>query len=162
VIGRVQRLQYLNGSLISLKERQLSERLYFKTIVSEKTLDEKDISSLLKEHPRLLDLREIFGKEYEEQEKTLNTTNLSSNLILVNLYDLCGDDGKCVSKSVPKSLKVGKLKFLIKQCFGVDPSLQLLSLRQYKGSIPVVLDDDESSMEYVGAVDDCDIFVNFC
>lgn len=160
MIGRVQRLQYLNGSFISLKERQLSERIYFKTIIHDTKSDTPDCT-VLKEHPRLLVLRSLFGKEHEEQTKVQNATNLSSNLILVNLHDLCGVEGKCVSKSVPKSLKVGKLKFLIKQCFGADPSLQLLSLRQYKGSIPVLLDDDESSMEYVGAVDDCDIFVNF-
>ena len=49
---------------------------------------------------------------------------------------------------------------MVKQLFGLDPNLQQLSLRVYKDSPPTMLDDDQATLSYYGAVDGGEIFIN--
>lgn len=161
IIGRVKGLTTLNGSSISGKEREAAERMYFKSILREFE-GNQDTNNIHLLHPRYEELKIKLGQEtMENQQKNITSSNLSSHLIVMKIHDLCGQENKCVTKSIPKTLTVGKLKYLIKQCFGTDPSMQVLSLRPFHGAIPVFLDDDEMMIEYFGAVDDSDIFVNY-
>jgi len=160
IIGRLKSLQFLNGSCISEKERIASERVYLKSIIGELT-QPQSIADINELHPRYSELRLLYGFELSNQSQN-TVSKLSTNLVVINIHDLCGNNNKGITKSIPKSLAVGKVKFLIKQCFGTDPSNQVLSLRSDSYSIPVLLEDDERTIEYYGAVDDSDIFVNYC
>jgi hypothetical protein len=49
---------------------------------------------------------------------------------------------------------------MVKQLFGLDPRLQDLSLRVYKDSPPVLLEDEMGTLGYYGALDGAEVFVN--
>lgn len=171
MIGRVTRLSMLNGSVIGARERRDAEKIYLRTIFSEKAVlkatggDESELDSLLTvAHPRYHELKALYEAEMVPAAKSSGEkTNLAAEMISITLHNMIiGASGPSepVTKRLPASLLVGKLRILIKQVFGVDPQSQHLALRVYKDSIPNELDDDQSSLQYYGAIDGADIFIN--
>ncbi len=65
-----------------------------------------------------------------------------------------------LQKKIPSSVTVSRLKMMVRQLFGLETHLQQLSIRVYKDSPPSVLDDDQSNLQYYGAIDGADIFIN--
>jgi len=171
VIGRVTRLSMLNGSVIGARERRDAEKIYLRTIFSEKAVlkatggDESEFDSLLTvAHPRYHELKALYEAEMVPAAKSSGEkTNLAAEMISITLHNMiiaASGPSEPVTKKLPASLLVGKLRILIKQVFGVDPQSQHLALRIYKDSIPNELDDDQSSLQYYGAIDGADIFIN--
>ena len=71
-----------------------------------------------------------------------------------------GSGSEPVAKKVPRSITIGRLRSMLKQLFGVDPHMQQLAIRLDKDSLPTVLDDDDSTLAYYGAIDGSQIYVN--
>lgn len=65
-----------------------------------------------------------------------------------------------VEKKLPCSLTVARLKQIVKQLYGILPEEQQLALRVDRESIPIVLDDNSSTLSYYGIAEDSEIFVN--
>ena len=76
----------------------------------------------------------------------------------------CGDGGfalnlTCsgsldpVAKKIPSSIKVDRLKQMVRRLLGIDPQMQVLSIRTYKNAPPSILDEGEATMKYYGVVD---------
>ena len=88
---------------------------------------------------------------------------LAANLVSITFKNLSFSSGgrlEPIEKKLPSSLTISKLKLMVKQLFGLDPNLQQLSLRVYKDSPPTMLDDDQATLSYYGAVDGNEIFIN--
>jgi hypothetical protein len=67
-----------------------------------------------------------------------------------------------ITKKLPASVSIMNMKMMVKQLFGLDPSLQQLSWshKDYQDSPPVFMDDENAPFAYYGAVDGADIFIN--
>jgi hypothetical protein len=49
---------------------------------------------------------------------------------------------------------------MVKQLFGLEVHKQLISIRQYKGAVPTLMEEDDATIGYFGAIDGADIFIN--
>jgi hypothetical protein len=65
-----------------------------------------------------------------------------------------------MSKKLPRSMMIEKIKLLVKQLFGLETRLQQLSLRVYKDAPPILLEDELATLGYYGAIDGAEIFIN--
>mmetsp|Transcript_21035 Transcript_21035/g.35273 ORF Transcript_21035/g.35273 Transcript_21035/m.35273 type:complete len:114 (+) Transcript_21035:1184-1525(+) len=89
--------------------------------------------------------------------------SMASELISVtfnNLSFIGNGSLEPVTKKLPRSLLISRLQMMVKAMFGLEPRLQQLSLRVHRDAPPVLLDDDKATLQYYGAVDGADIFVN--
>jgi hypothetical protein len=123
--------------------------------------------SIIDENPRLRELRELYAADLASLQgsTTAEAGSISSDLISVGLHFISvsasiSADGGNVTKKLPSTLSIGRLRTVIKQLFGLDPHLQQLSIRLYKDAVPTVLDDDEASLAYYGADNGSDIYIN--
>jgi tubulin-specific chaperone E len=182
VIARVSCLSVFNASPITPKERIDAERAYLRKMLRQKqSLErgervESDTGGLIDRsvlengefevlHPRYTGLFGQYGEEIATSmsSSTGGMQTLASEMILVTLHNLSfSGNGSLepVQKRLPASLTVDKLRLLVKQLYRVEPRLQRLSIRQYKNAMPVLMDDDDASIRYYGAIDSSDIFIN--
>lgn len=168
VIGRIQRLAQFNGSSISIRERIDSEKAYLRSAIRDvedaaaagRPLDG---ASLTKLHPRYSELQSAHGADMLPMGAATTGGNIASDLLTITLRNMSFGSGgslEPMQKKLPGSLTVGRLRVLVKQLFGLDPHLQQLSIRLYKDAVPTVLEDDQTTLVYYGAIEGCEIFVN--
>lgn len=123
-------------------------------------------TEVLSLHPRFQELFSQYGADILSLGQSSGGAanhqgTLMSDLISLTFRNMTtGGDFEPVVKKLPSSLSVAKLKLMIKQLFGLDVHLQLLSLKVYKNTPPFPLDDDMSSIGYFGAVDGAEVFVS--
>jgi len=166
VIGRIKQLSFFNGSSIGLRERVDAEKTYLRSIlrdletISSSVIKPIDINEL---HPRYQELNEKHSITLVSLGETTAGGTLAANLVSITFKNLSFSSGgklEPVEKKLPSSLTISKLKLMVKQLFGLDPNLQQLSLRVYKDAPPTMLDDDQATLSYYGAVDGNEIFIN--
>jgi hypothetical protein len=169
VIGRMANLSFFNGSGISPRERIDSEKLYLRRILKDiedaiqlgRPLDEKAIFLL---HPRQAALKDQHGADLLPMGNMAAGGSMSAELLSVTFQNLAFGATNSrydpIVKKLPASLTLEKTKMMVKQLFNVDPAVQLLSLRCYKDSPPVLLDDDQVSLAYYGCINGAEIFIN--
>lgn len=170
VISRIKQLQIFNGSKISTREREDSEKTYLRLILREKESIMKDkpeeevTRGLQLFHPRYQELYARYGQDIAPAAyAATGAGTLASEVVSITFRNLSfGSNGSLepVVKKLPKTTNVGKTRLLVKQLFGLEPRLQQLSMRVYKDSVPTVLDDDQATLSYYGAIDGAEIFVN--
>jgi tubulin-specific chaperone E len=178
VIGRISRLRFFNGSSVSDKERYDSERSYLRRIFRElgnatssstsKPTPELVNATVSVLHPRFLELRGKYESEMlpvggGAGTSTAEAGTIAAELISVtfkNMTVTAGGSNEPITKKLPLSLAISKLRGLVKQMFGVEQHLQQLSIRQYKDSPPTLLDDDDANLGYFGFCDGSELFVN--
>jgi Leucine-rich repeat (LRR) protein len=162
IIARIKKLNFFNGSGISERERTDAEKSYLRTIMRE-LQDNKDIAAVESLHPRFKELQATYGSDLLPLERTHDNLTLAADMITVTFHNFTFSSGgslEPLTKKIPSSVTIARLRMMIKQMFGLDIKLQLLSLRVYKDSPPLVLDDDQSSLQYYGAIDGAEIFIN--
>ena len=169
VIGRMVNLSFFNGSGISPRERTDSEKLYLRRILKDvedatqlgRPLDDKAIFLL---HPRHQALKDQHGADLLPMGNMAAGGSMSAELLSVTFQNLAfgatNSSYEPIVKKLPASLTLEKTKMMVKQLFNVDPEVQLLSLRCYKDSPPVLLDDDQVSLAYYGCINGAEIFIN--
>lgn len=180
VIARFKQLTFFNGSQITGRERSDAERAYLRSILSEKRAwlttqkaAEGDAAAeaaadqaMLALHPRYKELDGLHGADVVVAAKAVTAAadhTIASELLNITFKNMSfGSNGSLepMAKKLPKSLTVSRLRLMVKQLFGLDPKLQQLSMRLYKDSVPFVLDDDSATIEYFGAIDGAEIFIN--
>ncbi len=117
-------------------------------------------------HPRYSELMDMYSADMAPAAKTSLSGNAGSlgaelvNITLRNMSFKGNGSLEPLAKKLPKSLTVARLKLMVTQLFGLESGLQQLSMRLYKDSVPFVLDDEQSSIEYFGAIDGAEIFIN--
>lgn len=171
VIARLPAVIQFNGSFVSPKERENAEKAYLRLIfrelesrgVQQGTEDEKAAAVLDLVHPRFKELRQRYAEDLQQLSQSGASKTLATEMVNITFKNLsfgAGGSLEPVQKRLPRSITVSKVQVLVKQLFGLDPSLQKLSIRIYKDSPPCLLDDDQSTLAYYGAIDGAEIFVN--
>jgi len=89
-------------------------------------------------------------------------SSLGSDTINVTIHSLSA--ASCtvapISKRLPASLVIGRLKQMCKRVFKLDIDLQILHYKADKQSMLVALDDDDNSLAYFGVSDGAEIYMN--
>eukprot|EP00605_Chrysophyceae_sp_TOSAG23-4_P002946 GSChrysophyteH1.ASY1.ANO1.3244.1 assembled CDS len=168
VLGRIAKLDFFNGSIVHPRERIDAEKVYLRSIhrdredaaksghpLSEKTLNLK--------HPMFKKLEEKYGADLGPMASGTIGGNLASELLNITIQNLSfsgNASNEPVSKKLPASMTVEKLKAMVQQLFNLEPQLQLLSMLLYKDSPPTLLDDDQATLLYYGTQDGAKVFVN--
>jgi len=168
VIGRIKQLVLFNGSKIGTRERLDSEKAYLRSAIRDvedavaagRPLDAQSLAQL---HPRYKELQALHGADLLPMGSLNTSGNIASDLLNITLRNMSFSSAgslEPVTKKLPGSLTVGRLRLLVKQLFGLEIHLQQLSIRVYKDSVPTLLEDDHTTLVYNGAIEGCDIFIN--
>ena len=172
VIARIARLLVFNGSKVGDRERMDSEKIYLRKMLRQKRVieseesSEKEQTSFEAMHPRYVELNDKYGADLLPlggEGPGSGLSNMASDMVSVTLHNLSFESNgslEPISRKLPPSLKVDRLKLMVKQLFGLDTHKQLLSIRQYKGAVPTLMDEDSATIGYFGAVDGADIYIN--
>ena len=155
LIARVARCSTLNGSDVTMKERKAAERAYLKkygqewlasggnTDASEMQVD----SNFLKKHPRYMFLLEVHGVPDGIGTSSASTNALKSNLVVVTIKCVNDQDRQPITKKLPATMTISKLKGLLQRIFKVPPSNQVLSYVD-PNDHEVQLDDDLRQLSF--------------
>lgn len=180
IVGRLMKLTVFNASVIKQRERRDSEKAYLRCVMREQNATvsssgsklsasntECDLSTLLIAHPRYTELMSCYAEEMivpSGRNDSTGPRNLASELITIKIINVTSSNVSpqepSTEKRLPITLTVGKLREMLGQLYGLDPECHQLALRMDKDSIPIVLDDDDSSLGFYGAVDGSEIFIN--
>ena len=170
VISRIRNLGFFNGSLVGRRERLDGEKGYLRNVLHDIDEAKKAGRPLSKEaldalHPRYTELNDLHGADLLPMGSMSTGANLASELLTVTFNNFSFSSGGSldpVTKKVPSSITIQNMKSMIKQLFGLDPSLQQLSLthKEYQDAPPIFMDDDQAPLAYYGAVNGADIFIN--
>lgn len=170
-LARFPHLDYLNASSISQTERIEAERRYVSLVThmikrcklegSAATTNEEE---LLSEHPRYAELVEkhknlvVFSKNGGEKGESL-----ASSIYNVTIRSLAPPSCTMepVTKRLPGTLNVERLKALCSRIFGLDYDLiSLLFRTDAQDSLPVEMEDDDKTLNYYGLCDGAEILMN--
>jgi len=151
LLARLPSFTSLNGSPVNLKEREAAERAYLKKYakswVNAGGNPSEGKNSELKPdfvelHPRFEELIKVHGVPAEAEGNQNTSKTLKDSLISVTITCPDAPDKKSVTKKLPGTMTIGKLKGLFNRLFKVDSSDQRLSSVDSKLGREVELDDD--------------------
>jgi hypothetical protein len=117
-------------------------------------------------NPRFNELNDKYGADLLPMGgdgPSSGLSSMASDMVSITLHNLSfGSNGSLepVSRKLPASLKVERLRMMVKQLFGLEVHKQLISIRQYKGAVPTLMEEDDATIGYFGAIDGADIFIN--
>jgi hypothetical protein len=173
VIGRIAALLLFNGSNVSVRERNDAEKIYLRLCYSEKSKAEAGAvfhtaaeEVFKSQHPRYQELYDKYAADiipsgsHSEGGSSMGAELLNIVINNVSFSLTTGQQCEPITRRIPGSLTVGRLKLMIKQLYGVDPAAQQLSIRNYKDAVPTLLDDDDAALRYFGASDGSNVYVN--
>ncbi|RYR63109.1 hypothetical protein Ahy_A04g020902 isoform A [Arachis hypogaea] len=170
LIARLAKIKVFNGSEVTPRERKDSEIRYVRLVISRLHANAEEI----KQHPRFSELKSLYGIEDERPSTGASgPQTIGSGFLCMNLWTLSGYAAitlKCVgasmgekqplTKKLPATTTVGKLKFLCESFFKLK-SLKLKLFLQEEGSpLPVLLDSDTSSLMDLGIGNESIILVD--
>mmetsp|Transcript_5190 Transcript_5190/g.10972 ORF Transcript_5190/g.10972 Transcript_5190/m.10972 type:complete len:641 (+) Transcript_5190:181-2103(+) len=184
VIARVGRLDYLNGSVVREKERVEAEKMYVRRVAREITLalsspssetkktDDSDSggaeadakkAAVIARHPAFEDLaRKHAASMLPVGDGGSGGSSLGADTINVTIHSMaaasCTTDP--MSKRLPASLNIGRLKQMCKRAFKLDVDLQILQFKADKDSLLTPLDSDDNTLAYYGVCDGSQVFMN--
>lgn len=163
IIGRLFRLNVFNGSSIGKRERLEAEKTYLRYILKYLLENNNNEDFCRKEHPRYDELKLKHGEEVQVGsvfDATLKGMAADLVEITFKCIAISSVSNDPVVKRLPRSITIFKLRTMLKQLFGIDPDVQQLAIRLDKDALPTVLDDDDSTIAYYGAIDGSEIYVN--
>lgn len=126
------------------------------------------MEALLKGHPRLNALKVTYGGAVTGSGSgAVGTRSLALEMVTVTLRSMsvASIEKPPVTKQLPLSLSVKRLKQMCKNLFGLDPALQVLyfeaAVDKTEGpSLPMNLDDDDSTLGLFGLSNHAIVFMN--
>lgn len=151
LLARVPSLTSLNGSLVNSKEKEIAERAYLKKYATSWVnaggnpgVGEKSVLNpeFIEAHPRYGELVKVHGVPSEAERNHSSSKTLKDSLISVTIICPDAPDKKSVTKKLPGTMTIGKVKGLLYRLFKVDSSDQKLSSLDSKLDREVELDDD--------------------
>ena len=159
LIARLAKVQILNGSEVTPRERKDSEIRYVRLVVSRLHASPEEI----KQHPRFYELEKIHG--IEDERPSIGATvpqTISSGLLSITLNCVGASMGEkpSLTKKLPATTTVGKLKFLCESFFKLKSMKLKLYLREEGSPFPMLLDNDTSSLMDLGIGNDSIILVD--
>ncbi|KAI4296992.1 hypothetical protein L6164_036905 [Bauhinia variegata] len=158
-IARLAKIEILNGSEVRPRERKDSEIRYVRQMISRLHANPEEI----KQHPRFLELKNYHGIEDEKPSiKTAGPQTMGSGLLSITLKCVGASMGEKppLTKKLPATTTVGKLKFLCGSFFKLQ-SMKLKLFFQEEGSpLPLLLENDMASLMDLGIGNDSIILVD--
>ncbi|XP_068679242.1 tubulin-specific chaperone E-like isoform X1 [Montipora foliosa] len=151
LLARLPSLTSLNGSSVNSKERETAERAYLKKYAQSwvhagGNITEGQVSTLkpafVELHPTYQELVKVHGVPPEAESSQKNPKTLKDSLIAVTITCPDDPDKKTVTKKLPGTMTIAKLKGLLYRQFKVDSLNQKLSCVDSKLGREVELDDD--------------------
>ncbi|XVE60722.1 hypothetical protein DITRI_Ditri05aG0150900 [Diplodiscus trichospermus] len=146
--------------IIGARERKESEIRYVRLIMSKLLDNPEEIKQL---HPRLVELKNFYGIEDEMPSvRATGPQKMASGLVSITLKCVGPSIGEKLplTKKLPATTTVGKLKALCESFFKLK-SLKLKLFLQEEGSpLPMLLDDEMASLMDIGIGTESTILVD--
>ena len=183
IVARVSRLSQLNGSLIADQERKDAEIRYLRRVLGlVKTADAETNSTSADEssknptfagrlqtgseavaanHPRLKALLGSYGELSAHVARAKGDGSMGDDMISVTLVCVAASAGekKPLTRKIPGSTTVGKLKLLCEKLFKVRANAQRLFHEEPGAPIPEKLEPDDYDVAYLGVRDGARVLV---
>lgn len=160
LIARLAKVEVLNGSEITPRERKDSEIRYVRLVMSKPHQNLEEIKRL---HPRFTELKAFHGIEDERPSNgPTGPQKMASGLISITLKCVGPSIGEkpALTKKLPATTTVGKLKTLCESFFKLKSIKPLLYLQEEGSPLPTLLDDDMASLNDAGVSTQSTILVD--
>ncbi|KAL5569494.1 hypothetical protein UlMin_026069 [Ulmus minor] len=160
LIARLAKVEILNGSEISRRERKDSEIRYVRLVMSKLQGNSEDIQRL---HPRFAELKNFYGIEDEKLSSgAVGPQKMASGLLSITLKCVGASIGEKppLTKKLPGTTTVGKLKILCESFFKLKSMKLKLFLEEEGSPLPLLLDDDMASLMDLGVGNKSTILVD--
>lgn len=150
-IARIGSLEVLDGSEISADERKHAEKMYL-TVVCGAAAKRDGLEAAEKEHPRLRELRELFGLD-EIERSSLERTHIvgSARKGLVEVRMRAGKESmarrKSVTRLMPRCSRLGRVKRIAERLLRIEgPQVDRISVEVGNGV--EVVEDESREIEF--------------
>ncbi|KAF7838029.1 tubulin-folding cofactor E isoform X1 [Senna tora] len=159
LIARLAKIEILNGSQVGPRERKESEIRYVRLVMSRLLANPEEI----KDHPRFSELKNFHGIE---NERTVSGASgpqtMASGLLSITLKCVGPSMGEKppLTKKLPATTTVGKLKFLCESFFKLQSMKLKLFLQEEGSPLPLLLDNDMASLMDFGIGNESIILVD--
>ncbi|KAJ8760548.1 hypothetical protein K2173_015215 [Erythroxylum novogranatense] len=160
LIARLEKVEILNGSEISSRERKESEIRYIRLVMAK--LHEKP-DEIKRVHPRFAELKNFHGIEDERPSvRTDGPQKMSSALLCITLKCVGASIGEKppLIKKLPATTTVGKLKILCESFFKLKKMKPKLFIQEEGCPLPMLLDDEMATLMDVGIGNEMTIIVD--
>ncbi|KAL0539154.1 hypothetical protein IC582_023334 [Cucumis melo] len=162
LIARLSKIQIINGSEVTPRERRDSEIRYIRMVMSNLDGNREKTFRL---HPRFEELKRFYGIEDNRASVgPAGPQKLSSGLISITLKCVGASIGEKppVTKKLPPatSVTVGKLKMLCESFFKLKSIKLKLYLQEEDSPMPILLEDDMTSLMDLGVGNESNILVD--
>ena len=173
IVARVSRLSQLNGSLIADQERKDAEIRYLRRVLGlvKTACDETPAppggrlqtgsEAVAANHPRLSALIGSYGELSVSAARRSGDGSMGDDMISVTLVCVAASAGEKppLTKKIPGSTTVGKLKLLCEKLFKVRANTQRLFHEQTGVPLPEKLEPDDYDVAYLGVRDGARVLV---
>ncbi|XP_001945495.1 tubulin-specific chaperone E [Acyrthosiphon pisum] len=156
IIARIANLKTLNGTMITLKERQNNERDFLKDldmIWHRQLKSAEERAAFLTKHPRYMELIAKYGSDYSED---LNTSN-KIKTIKIRIVNFCKEtstEKDVITKTLPITMTLNRLKDLGKRLFGLgNKQLEFSYLIKEKPDIEYTMENMNQTLDYYSVED---------
>ncbi|EEF36877.1 tubulin-folding cofactor E [Ricinus communis] len=160
LIARLSKVEILNGSEVTPRERKDSEIRYVRLVMSKLQDNTIEIKEL---HPRFAVLKALHGIEDERPSiGTSSPQKMASGLISITLKCVGASIGEkpLITKKLPATATVGKLKILCESFFKLKSIKPRLFLQEEGSPLPLLLDDEMLTLMDIGIGNDSTILVD--
>uniref|UniRef100_A0A803QVD7 CAP-Gly domain-containing protein n=1 Tax=Cannabis sativa TaxID=3483 RepID=A0A803QVD7_CANSA len=160
LIARLAKVEVLNGSEVRPRERKESEIRYIRLVMSKMQGSPEDIQRL---HPRFLELKSFHGIEDEKPSSGgTGPQKMASGFLSIILKCVGASIGEkpLLTKKLPGTTTVGKLKILCESFFKLKSVKLKLYLQEEGSPFPILLDDEMASLIDVGVGNESTILVD--
>ncbi|GLJ31948.1 hypothetical protein SUGI_0643060 [Cryptomeria japonica] len=151
LIGRLSKILMLNGSEVKQRERKDSEIRYVRLVMT--TMQGKSREEILQQHPRFYELKAIH--DLPDENLSFGVTGpqkMAAGLISITLTYVGTTAGEKapITKKLPATTTVGKLKMLCEGFFKLKPTKLRLFLKEEDTPFPTPLIDDMETLVDLG------------
>ncbi|KAG0567309.1 hypothetical protein KC19_7G125700 [Ceratodon purpureus] len=158
LIARIGNLTCLNGSSVKPRERRDSEIRYVRHVLTSMRTNTKE--EIMKRHPRFEKLRLLHDLPEDIWSGCINTTvdncnlyqSFASNFAPVTINCVAAGVGERapITKKLPLSTTIGKLKVVCEALFRLHPDQQRLYFKDQDSPLPIALEDDAETIADAG------------
>ncbi|CAN1855253.1 Tubulin-folding cofactor E [Linum perenne] len=160
LVARLSKVELLNGSEIRARDRKECEIRYVRLVMSQLHGKPDEIKKL---HPRFTELKLLHGIEDERPSiESSGPQKMATGLLSITLKCVGASMGEKapMTKKLPASTTVGKLKILCGSFFKLKSVKLKLFLEEEGCPLPLLLDDEMASLVDVGAGNGSTILVD--
>ncbi|KAK9750470.1 hypothetical protein RND81_02G199600 [Saponaria officinalis] len=160
LIARLAKVEVLNGSEVSHRERKESEIRYVRLVMSKSHASQEEIKRC---HPRFFELRSLHGLEEERPSNSgAGPQKMSSGLLTITLKCVGASMGEKapLTKKLPATTTVGKLKILSESFFKLKSAKLKLFLEEEGSPLPILLANEMDSLFDAGVCNDSTILID--